>query len=531
MPVLLPLLVACSPDFQDVDGVQIATLTVEPAELTVQTSPEGADPQPFTAVAELMNGEVVNLDTVEWEVSNASAGSIDADGVFTPSTENGGVTWIRARFDGIEAVSEVTLVYAEERNDTSVDTTLFDAPETGGQSLWTYPSDNVNFPRNTPGINFQWADLGQSAVRLRFQSSVTDVTLYTTGTSWTADADTWAGIAGTNAGGTVTVELALAVGGQVLSADPRTLNVNRMDGQGSIYYWSTSASGIMKVPYGGTASEYITASNTGHCVGCHVVKGDTVAFTWDGGNGGMGMRRLSDGGEIMGYNTASYGNFKSYSPEGRYLLATYAGALLLYDGATGALLNEVATGGQATHVDWSPDGTRVALVLTDSHPSDWSFSGGRIAVMDVVGDGTFGSPTVIYDPPEPFMAYYPAWSPDGAWIAFNESTQDSYDDTDATLYVIGGEGGTPIALANANAATEITNSWPHWGPLPDDDVLWLAFSSKRSYGNVVSGIPQIWVAGFDPARAEAGQDPTWPAFWLPGQDPAQNNHIPVWTRQ
>ena len=62
-------------------------------------------------------------------------------------------------------------------------------------------------------------------------------------------------------------------------------------------------------------------------------------------------------------------------------------------------------------------------------------------------------------------------------------------------------------------------------------MLWLAFSSQRAYGNIVSGSPQIWVAGFDPALASAGQDPTWPAFWLPGQDPSQNNHIPVWTRQ
>lgn len=531
MFAFLYVLVACSPGFVDVDGVQIATLTVEPAEITLETTSDGVAPQPFSAVAQLMNGETVTLDMVEWEVSNASAGTIDRDGVFAPSTQNGGVTWVRARFDGIEAVAEVTLIYSEERNDTGVDTGLFAAPEVGGQALWSYPGNNVNFPRNTPGINFQWAEMGQSAVRLRFLSAVTDITIYTAGTSWTADENTWASIAGTNAGGIVTVELSLAAGGQVLSADPLTLNVNRMDGQGSIYYWSTSASGIMKVPYGGSATEYITASNTGYCVGCHVAKGDTIAYTWDGGNGGMGMRRLSDGAEIMGYNNTNYGNFKTFSPDGRYLLATYNGALLLYDGNTGAYLHEVATGGAATHVDWSPDGTQVAFVFSDSHTSDWAFLGGRIAVMDVIGDGEFGNPTVLYDPPDPYMAYYPAWSPDGDWIAFNLSTQDAYDDSDATLYVMDGAGGTPIALANANYSTDITNSWPHWGPLPDDDVLWLAFSSKRAYGNVVSGSPQIWVAGFDPALASAGVDPTWPAFWLPGQDPSQNNHIPVWTRQ
>ncbi len=523
-------IIGCSPDFANVDGVQIATLTVAPGSLTLDTTPAGGIQQQFQAVAQLMNGDVVNLQTVDWSLSNASAGTIDSTGLFTASSTNGGVTWVTARFDSVDATSDVTLIYSDIHNDAGVDTTLFDPTETTGQALWTYPTDGVNFPRNTPGIDFQWADVGQSAVRLHFRSEVTDITIYTTGTSFTADEATWASIAGTNAGGTVTVDLSLAVGGQVLTADPLTLNVNRMDGQGTIYYWSTSVQGIMKVPYGGTPTEYLTVANTGHCVGCHVVRGDYIAYSYDGGNGGMGITKLSDNSTVLGYNTDQIGNFKSFSPDGKYLLATYAGSLMLYDGVTGAFLNEVATGGNATHVDWSPDGTRVALVFTDGGGCDWSFTGGQIAVMDVVGDGQFGTPTVIYDPPDPYNAYYPAWSPDGDWLAFNVSTQDAYDDSDATLYVINGDGGTPIALAKANATTDITNSWPHWGPLPDDDVLWLAFSSKRAYGNIVSGAPQIWVTGFDPAQAALGLDPTWPAFWLPGQDPAQNNHIPVWTK-
>jgi hypothetical protein len=88
-----------------------------------------------------------------------------------------------------------------------------------------------------------------------------------------------------------------------------------------------------------------------------------------------------------------------------------------------------------------------------------------------------------------------------------------------------------IPLEAANQVGGITNSWPKWGPLPDDDILWLAFSSKRAYGGVIVGIPQVWVAAFDPARAEAGADPSFPAFWLPNQDPAQNNHIPVWAEE
>jgi Tol biopolymer transport system component len=223
-----------------------------------------------------------------------------------------------------------------------------------------------------------------------------------------------------------------------------------------------------------------------------------------------------------------YGNFKAFSPDGEYLVTTYGGALLLYDGVTGEYLNEIPLGYTASHPDWSPDGEQLALVLTGSHSSDWTFTGGQIAVMDHLGDGSFTDPVVIHDPGDSYNAYYPTWSPDGEWIAFNISTEDAYDDVSAELYAMTPDGSVVVELEGANMAESLTNSWPKWAPLPDDDILWLAFASKRDYGTVTSSIPQIWVTGFDPAKAALGVDPSWPAFWLPNQDAEENNHIPVW---
>lgn len=149
-------------------------------------------------------------------------------------------------------------------------------------------------------------------------------------------------------------------------------------------------------------------------------------------------------------------------------------------------------------------------------------------MLDYMGDGQFSEPRTLYDAPAGYNAYYPAFSPDGQWIAFNISTGDAYDDEDASLWVIPASGGNPIEMSSANLGGGLTNSLPRWGPLPDDDVLWLAFSSKRTYGNMTVGNPQVWVAGFDPEKAIKGEDPSWPAFWLPGQDVTQNNHIPAW---
>lgn len=528
MALSLLLLTACSEQFPAADPGVVSGLRVEPAELTVYTSPDGGEPVDFALVATRLDGQEEELAVAEWSLSNRTVGEIDEAGGFAASTENGGVANVIARFAGLEAAARLTVVYQEELVGEGVEPAAFEVPRTAHTGLWTYPADGVNLPRNTPSLVFQWADVGSTAARLRFRSKVTDLTVYTTGTSWTADEATWAALVGTNAGGTVEVELSLLVGAEVWSEAVVTLNVNRFDARGSIYYWSTSASGIRRIPYGSPAEDFLTGAQTGYCVGCHSVRAGRMAYTFDGGDGPFGLRDLTTGTEVVSHDGGLRGNFNTFSPDGTKVLVAYQGALLLYDAATGAFLSEVATGGAATHPDWSPDGTRVVFVLEDAPGSDWAFGLGKIAVMEVTPDGAFGAPTVVVDPPDPANAYYPAWSPDGEWIAYNVSTGDSYADSDAMVWVASADGAITVELGAANVASGYTNSLPRWAPLPDDDVLWLAFSSNRLYGNVTSGNPQLWVTGFDPARAAAGADPSWPAFWLPGQDSGQNNHIPVW---
>ena len=506
-------------------------MRVEPAETTVYTSPNGAELEQFEAFITLSSGNEEPLPEAEWTLSNRTVGEVTSTGEFSASVENGGVSNVTARFAGVEASALLTVIFQDEVVGEGVDPEAFEVPRIAHSGLWAYPPDGVNLPRNTPSLRFQWADVGATAARLRFRSSVTDLTVYTTGTSWTADEPTWAALVGTNAGGSVEVELSLLVGTEVWSEDIITVNVNRFDARGNIYYWSTSASGIRKVPYGSEAEDFLTAANTGYCVGCHSVRGDKIAYTFDGGNGALGLRNIGAGTDVLGHDSGVFGNFNTLSPDGNWMLVAYQGALLLYDAHTGGFVQEVAVGEPATHPDWSGDGTRIVMVLAAPGGADWAFSGGRVAVVEVVEVGpgpTFGPPTVIYDPGAGYNAYYPSWSPDSEWVAMNVSTGDGYADPDAMVWVTNGTGSVVVELAEANITSGLTNSLPRWAPLPDDDVLWLAFSSNRVYGNVTLGNPQLWVTGFDPGRAALGIDPSWPAFWLPGQDPTQNNHIPMW---
>jgi len=557
---LLPLLLAACTTNPNGDGAPdpnlLVSLEVEPAEVTLVTGPDGFDTEQFTAWANLEDGSRVELEVAEWTVSNSSAGSVDEEGLFTPADDNGGITWVTAEYANTWASSTVTVIYHEELTEGTADASLFQGAESDlGSNPWLYPEDRVRLPRGTPSIHFQWDDLQADAYRLHFESEVSDIVVYTEDFGWESQAALWQVIASTNAAGSVDVTLSASVGGEVLQAEPIQLLVNRMDTRGTIYYWTSTTKGVSRIDENAEAENWWAEGDMdGWCVGCHAVStGDTplLAYTahptnweWDPSNpypGRTEIRLLSDPTQtIVTIDYDQMGDFKSFSPDGELLITAYNCQLLLYDARAGVFIADVSPadpdGGQmcVAQAEFSPDGTQVAMTVSDSISTSWEIHDGALYMMDYLGDHSFSEPELLVDPDDLFddgqhIAYYPAWSPDGAWIAFNTSTGDSYDDDDAWLWVVSAEGGSPVSLDKANLSEGLTNSWPRWSPLPDDDILWVTFSSKRDYGyQAVEGNPQVWVASFDPSLAEQGLDPSSPAFWLVGQNIRENNHVPVW---
>jgi hypothetical protein len=559
MCALLLLLAACNVDPGD-DGVPdanlLVSLEVTPSEATLSTGPDGSETQRFTALATLEDGSQVELDVAEWTVSNGSAGSVDPDGLFTPADDNGGVTWVTAEYANTLASATVTVVYHETLVEAGADASLLTGTtEPLESSPWLYPEDGVRLPRGTPSIHFQWDDIGAQVYRLHFESAASDIEVYTAQNGWESQAALWQVIASTNAAGSVDVTLSASIDGQTYQADPLSLLVNRMDTRGTIYYWTSTNMGVSRVNEDHQNERWWDREDLDeHCVGCHAIStGAEPLLAYSAHPPGVDpedadaerleVRLLSapDETAFILKEDGFSGDFKSFSPDGELLLATFNCQLLLYDPRTGELLEDVTPYDASTsssycvaQAEFSPDGDQVALVVTDDLRVSWRIDEGAIYLMDHLGQGTFGEPELLVDADALFddtehLAYYPAWSPDGAWIAFNTSTGDSYDDEDAELWVVPSSGGAAIALDNANKELGLTNSWPRWSPLPDDDILWLTYSSRRDYGYTATrGMPQVWVSAIDPALAEQGLDPSSPSFWLVGQDSDENNHVPVW---
>lgn len=530
----------------DYSGAVVTALSLDPASVVLTASPDVAATQQFVATATFDDGSSAPLDNelISWETSNQSAGTLGEDGLFTTTLTNGGTTSVTATHNGIVASADVTVVYQAEIDAGGPSSDEFSGTDAGSIG-WIYPADGVTLPRNVPSMTFMCEEVsGADGYLFHFTTPTTDITVTSSDHRWTATGDQWVQIAAANTDGQVTVQCKAASGGSVYSSSDLHIQVDRLDALGSIYYWSTTDDGIVKVPFSADEGElfYAPATGSGKCVGCHVVTEDRMGVVYGqtaDSNFYEGITDISSGEPDEMTEMDVNGYFTTVNPDNTLLLSSTAeGGLNLWDIRTGELKGEVDTGGTPlTMVVWSPNGDKIAGITADDYTGcEICFSRGHLVVADISADGstltnltTLYDPGQTYDPDTQINVYYPAWSPDGDWIAFNEGISVAYDNPQSKLYAISAAGGDPIELTNANDTGDIGNSWPHWGPLPDDDIYWLTFSSKRDYGDVMTdGYSQIWVTAFNPETAAQGTDPSAPAFWLSNQDVETSNHSTYW---
>ncbi len=300
-------------------------------------------------------------------------------------------------------------------------------------------------------------------------------------------------------------------------------------------------------------------------------------------------KAISAGGKVSpGFQTFSHDHALLLASDGRGMNKTPA--FDEFDGNTGAALGKVATGNQrATQPDWSADDRRVVFVAPATffcmkgtacaNGDDEHFAGGSL--MSMVFDPLqrlFGAITPLV-PSAGENNYYPSLAPDGQVLAFDRAPAgkgvagDAFSNLGARVQILSltRPGAAPVDAANLNLGDGLTNSWPRFSPFvhahKGGHIAWITFSSTRDYGlrvrNAVKvpqngGLidqvncyppespenpngsklaplapnchqPQIWMAAVDLDKGAAGVgDPSWPAFWLPFQDPQAHNHIAQW---
>ena len=417
-----------------------------------------------------------------------------------------------------------------------------------------YPADGVLVPPNMRALDLHFKPgTGQTLFEIRFESPAIAVVVYVgcktlgSGCEYATDKDFWDNLVPPNRGAApVSYRIRGVNGGKpygVGTSDTHGLAFSKEDINGGLYYWNTSGI-LQRYDFGlplQQAEQYMTPQMAGAltCVGCHALSRDGKRMAIGADIPAPAPYKVYDvatrkplGGEagVVG----GVANFFSFSPDAAKLLFSDGVKIGMQDVASGAIDNPslIALG---TMPDWSPDGQLMVYAKPAVPPpfglAQPGVSDASLEVVTKQGNG-FGAPSVLV----PYYGqnnFYPSFAPTQKWVIFNRSpsNQNSYSAPDGELWTARVGTGSQIRLDNANQGGSC--SWAKWAPdvgsYYGGTVMWLTFSSPRAYGlKLGQSQVQLWMVGFDPKRAEQGQDPSFPAFWFPYQDPGGGNHIAQW---
>lgn len=430
----------------------------------------------------------------------------------------------------------------------------FTGPEVTESSAiptFAYPEDGVLLPPNINSIEVHYRPAnGQSLFELAFTGPGTNLIVYlgcealNGGCVFRPDDELWSKLAnGARGAGPITYRIrgmdANAAGSAIGVSEPQTLEFASGDIIGGLYYWNDVGS-IDRFEFGvsgKTAEMFINGAMAGAvCVGCHSLSRDgkymaagmNIPF-----NTPMRVYDVANRTPMMvgGVPVEGAGDFATFSPDSSKLVASVGDAVNWVDLNTGVVLPTIGKGAMP---DWSADGKWLVTALGQVMP---------VAVAEVTGAilevRSYDAANVSWGAPRMIASgannYYPAFAPSSDWVLYNHSpsNQSSFDNTsDGELRVVDATvpGANHVAIDRATAG--LPCSWPKWAPVVDTydgrTVMWFTVATQRGYGLYGTNHTQLWMAGFDPARAAAGQDPSFPAFWLPFQDINTGNRIAQW---
>jgi hypothetical protein len=486
------------------------------------------------------------------------------------------------------------------------------------------------FPPNMPDILFQWVAPSGNVFHLHFAEGSNTFDVYTDGRNTTCDLagpghSCWESSAtdlmlyfgnAADVGADVTFSIASLDSAQPsqMSVSPTyTVHVARTDITGAVYYWSTTAQGIRRGNFGGSALgdggvvsrpapvDYITNSvypptteaPASRCAACHTLSRDGTKLAVSMNGDVLGIIDVVPtipppvifGPPSQGFTGAYIGSsWSAFNPDKEKIVTASTGVMTIRDvatgqpiGATGIIPLPANTTGSMP--DWSPDGQSLAFASTPLGAPNVSYGrhlyGSSIALLGAQGDGFAGyqlvatsalmncQPTSAGGVTNPAYAAgaretyaNPMFSNDSKWLVFSRGDCESEEDSSAEVILAPAVPNAPqnhLIRANRQVggqqATDLTNGMPVWGPTNDPQIAWIAFTSTRDYGLVLTAgskigsdqvppfpgvnVRQLWIAAVDMSTLTADNvttvDPSYPAFRFSAQDLTENNHRPFWT--
>jgi hypothetical protein len=391
------------------------------------------------------------------------------------------------------------------------------------------------------------------------------------------------------------------------------LHIARTDITGAVYYWSTTAKGIRRGNFGGHAPndggvidrpapvDYITNSvypttteaPDARCAGCHSLSRDGKKLAVSLNGDVLGIidvvatipPPMTFGPPSKGFSGAYIGSsWMTFKPDNKRIVTATTGTMVVRDATnaqpvagTGVIQLPPNTAGSMP--DWAPDALHLAFAATPVSAPNSSYGrhlyGSSIAMLTAQGDGfndykvvlaanqsgckptmNGGAANPAYTAGARETFANPMFSNDSKWLIASRGECESEGDPTAEVVLAPVQPNAPMnRLVNANRqitgqqVINVTNGMPVWGPTNDPHIAWIAFTSTRDYGLVLTpgsksgsnmnppfpgaNVRQLWIAAVDLSKVNAANigeiDPSYPAFRFSAQGLTENNHRPFWT--
>ncbi len=546
----------------DTEDDPVVAVSIEPVDPVLHIY-DGMLPDPvdFKAIGMTMGGDEVELSGT-WTYTNLDIATIgEQTGQFAANGQAGGVGTVA--FDaggGLQAATSAT-IKMHITDDPGIDPEIKDdfggAVDPDPSMTLVYPYNETVFPRGLTGPVIQWnggnpndtyyihaesetfefEGWGQvpPPSRYSFPAMPTDVWLKLTASTE----------------GTIQVDIQRHDGNQAYLAETQTWTIAPANLTGTIYYWEINTGNVVRLKPGDTGPENFIQKPPGiSCVACHSVSkdGSTIAASFHGGWSPWGTID-SGSGEVL-HNSEISSGFQAISPNGSHVLWGHWDnggfgtdnklSLSEYNSNTELAALTVNAPGTPSHPAWSGDGEKVAFSMrTDGNGLDFTQSNLWITGVDLMNPSFFDATEIVVKSQDLPTTTFPTFSPDSQWIAFERASQARARGGRGEIWMTNLDGSTMMRLDRANGLGAITpeqqqtNFEPTFMPVSVGGYFWLVVGSERQYGNILTDTnpnsrrKQLWVTAIK-ANPEPGEDPSNPAFWLPGQELDNQNMRGEW---
>lgn len=527
----------------------------------------------------LMPGQTVQFSCVDgasqpvagatWTLSKPELGTISNTGLFTPSGKYAGTGKVRCATDTDFAETTITIVIHAVDNPGMVtmdQQNVLKNPQPGASDpSWTflYPYDKTVFPKGIlpPEIHLTQGGMLGGVFYVHIVSPQYEYEGWFNANPSTTQLqmsqDAWDALTNSAAGKSVDVQVSKIANGQKVGPIFRSWILANGSLHGTIYYntydspLAQSTGAMMRIKGNSPTPEVLV----GNCTVCHSISSDgsTAAAANHSGPGGIfdlstnpptivwqDSERAAfaalypKNGEVFVVNGAPGGSWPPNTPG---TSGTWASELRTKSGMV--IPNSGIESYYAQSPVFSHDGTMLAFTdrkNTPGYPSTLA-----LLHYDEVSQ-KFSNYEVLGTPPAGYHFAWPAFTPDGKYVLYQHGKGDdlaTWSGNTGKIYAVDVATKQITYLMNLNGdgyvpqgARDMDKDYePTIAPIASGGYFWVMFTSRRTYGNKLTGdqsqTKRLWVSALDP-NAPPGQDFSHPAFYIAGQELTSGNSRGFW---